>query len=183
MRTRRVLLVLPIACLLLAPAGACRARGDPGVSAPDLETRVVLRNAAGKEAHEFGSGEPITIVVTIRNPSGDARTLTLPTSQTHDCFIYRSGASEPARTGEGGGAAGRAEVWRASRGRMFAQVVSELTLKPGESRSFTTTWNQTDGEGRPVPPGVYRAVGLVPGGDPGCRSDAVPFTIRPPAAP
>ncbi len=163
---RRAGLISLFACILAAPAGSCAAHEEP-VTPPDFETRLVLKNAAGDEARELKSGETITLVVTIRNRAAAPRTLTLPTSQTHDCFVY---------------AAGDKEIWRHSSGRMFAQVITELTLSPGKSRTFTATWNQTDAKGKPAPPGEYEAVGLVPGNAPGCRSDAVRFTIRPPAA-
>jgi intracellular proteinase inhibitor BsuPI len=152
--------------LLATPAGGCAAHEEP-VTKPEFETRVVLRDAAGAEAREFGSGERITFEVTLRNRAAAPRTLPLPTSQTHDCRVY---------------GADHKEVWRLSSGRMFAQVITELTLKPGESRVFSATWDQTDTKGRPVPPGEYQAVGLVPGKVPGLRSDPVVFTIRPPAA-
>lgn len=162
----RVLATFLFACFLAAPAGGCAAHEDP-VSTPDFETRLALKNAVGDEAREFPSGEPITLVVTLRNRAAAPRTLTLPTSQTHDCIVS---------------AAGHKEVWRHSSGRMFAQVITDLTLKPGESRTFTAAWSQTDAKGRPVPPGEYEAVGLVPGGAAGCRSDPVAFTIRPAGA-
>ena len=41
------------------------------------------------------------------------------------------------------------EVWRWSRGRMFAQAVGEVTLSPGEVRAFEATWPDPD-------PGAYR---------------------------
>ena len=164
---RRAPLVSVLACFLAAPAGGCAVH-EESVTKPDYETRLVLKNAAGDEAREFPAGETITFVVTLRNRAAAVRTLTLSTSQTLDCLVY---------------AADHKEVWRHSSGRMFAQVITELTLKPGESRTFTATWNQTDSQGRPVPPGEYEAVGLVPGKAPGCRSDDVKFTIRrPPAA-
>jgi hypothetical protein len=151
-----------LAVLLAAPGCA---RGEEAVTTPDIETRLVLRGAAGKEAKEFRGREPITLVVTIRN-RGDAEcTLTLPTSQTHDCIVHDAGGRE---------------VWRWSAGRMFAQVLTELTLAPGASRTFTSTWDLTDRAGAPLPPGDYRAVGLVPARVPGARSDPVPFAIRPP---
>ncbi len=152
-----------LACILATPAGACAARERP-VPIADFETRLVLKNARGDEAREFRVGEPITFVVTIRNRADAARNLTLPTSQTHDCLV--SGADHR-------------EVWRLSSGRMFAQVITEIALRPSEWRAFTATWNQADAGGRPVPPGEYDGVGLVPGGAPGCCSDAVRFTIRP----
>ena len=162
---RPALLVLLPACFLAAPAAGCAAPGGP-VTTPEFETRLVLKNASGDEAREFRSGETITLVVTIRNRAAAPRTLTLPTSQTHDCIVY---------------AADHKEVWRHSLGRMFAQMITELSLMPGESRSFTATWTQIDARGRPAPSGEYEAVGLVPGKAPGCRSEAVRFTIRPPA--
>ena len=155
-----------LACLLAAPAGSCAAQ-EKHVTKPDFETRIVLKNSAGAEAREFATGAPITLVVTLRNQAAAARKLTLSTSQTHDCIVSD---------------AGHKAVWRFSAGRMFAQVITDLTLEPGESRSFTLTWDQTDAKGKPVPPGDYEAVGLVPGGAPGCRSESSPFTIRPSAS-
>ena len=163
---RRAPLMSLLAFFLMVPAGGCAAR-EESVTKTDFETRLVLKSAAGDEAREFPTGETITFVVTFRNRAATPRTLTLPTSQTLDCLVY---------------AADHKEVWRHSSGRMFAQVITELTLKPGESRTFTATWNQADSKGKPVPPGEYEAVGLVPGNAPGCRSDAVKFTIRPSAA-
>ncbi|HKB07644.1 MAG TPA: BsuPI-related putative proteinase inhibitor [Candidatus Polarisedimenticolia bacterium] len=134
---------------------------------PEFETRIELKNPSGAAAREFPAGAVITFVVTIRNQSDAPRTLTLPTGQTHDVVVTN---------------AGHKEVWRYSRGRMFAQVIVDLTLKPGESRSYTTTWDQTDAQVKALPPGDYEAVGLVPGGSPGCRSESVPFAIRPSAS-
>lgn len=158
-------LVPLLACLIAAPPGGCAACEEPA-AAPDFETRVALRNAAGAVASQFRGGEAITFVVTLRNLTDAPRTLTLPTSQTHDGLVYDGN---------------RKEIWRYSAGRMFAQVITGLTLAPGESRAFTVTWKQIDAQGRPVPPGGYEVVGLVPGSVPGCRSGAVPFTIGPPA--
>ncbi|MGH8707992.1 MAG: BsuPI-related putative proteinase inhibitor [Burkholderiales bacterium] len=137
------------------------------MAASDFETRLVLKNTAGKESVEFRGRESITFAVTIRNRSDAARTLTLPSSQTYDCIVY-SGKDR--------------EVWRWSAGRMFTQAITELSLAPGESRSFTLTWNQTDRKGAPLPAGDYRVVGLVPGRAPGLRSGTVAFTLRPPEA-
>jgi len=165
MLTRAPLISL-FAAFLAAPAGGCAAREEP-VTPPDFETRLVLKNPAGDETREFQAGETITFVVTLTNRASAPRTLTFPSSQTHDCFVY---------------VADHKEVWRHSSGRMFAQVITEVTLKPGESRVFTATWNQTDAKGSPVPPGEYETVGLVNGRAPGCRSEPLRFTIRPAAA-
>ena len=162
----RTHLTVLFATFLAAPAGGCAAHEDP-VTQPDFETRLVLKNSAGDETLEFHAGETITFVVTLTNRASVPRTLTFPTSQTHDCIVS---------------AADHKEVWRHSSGRMFAQVITELTLKPGESRAYTATWNQTDARGKPVPPGEYEAAGLVNGRAQGCRSEPLRFTIRPAAA-
>lgn len=151
--------------LALATSGA--AGGDENVAASDFETRLVLKNTAGKESSELRDRKPITFALTIRNRSNAARTLTLPSSQTHDCIVY---------------SAKKQEVWRWSAGRLFTQAITELSLAPGESRSFTSTWNLTDRKGAPLPAGDYQVVGLVPGRAPGLRSGPVAFTLRPPEA-
>lgn len=155
-----------VASLLGTPAGGCAAQ-EKAVPKPEFETRIELKNPSGVAAREFPAGAAISFVVTIKNQASAARTLTLPTGQTHDVVVMD---------------AGHKEVWRYSRGRMFAQVIVDLTLKPGESRSYTTTWDQTDVKGKALPPGDYEAIGLVPGGAPGCRSESVPFAIRPSAS-
>ena len=152
----RALLVM----LLMTPGCA---RAEETMAAPDFETRLVLKGAAGKEATAFRSRETITFAVTIRNRRDAPQTLTFASSQTHDCFVYK---------GE------NKEVWRWSAGRLFAQVITELTLAPGESRTFTVAWDQTDRQGAPLPPGDYQAVGLVAARVPGARSAPVAFTIR-----
>jgi hypothetical protein len=151
--------------LLFLPG--CAAGG--GTAPPDFETRLALVNAAGKETNVFKRGEPVTLVVTVRNRSAAPRTLTLPTSQTHDCIV---------RAAEDRGAG---EAWRWSRGRMFTQAITELTLAPGEARRFTVTWDQRGVDGSPLPPGEYRVVGLVPGKERGLRSGPVTLTLAPAA--
>jgi hypothetical protein len=148
-----------------APTGGCIAREET-VSTPEFETRLVLRNDLRRETRDFKTGEAVTFVVTLRNRSGEPRSLTLPTSQTHDVVIEGSD---------------HREIWRHSAGRMFAQVLTELRLGPDETRTFTVTWKQVDSAGRPVPAGDYRAIGLVPARLPGCRSRAVPFAVVPEA--
>ena len=138
------------------------------MNAPDFETRLVLRNASGQESTGFAAGETVTFVLTIRNRSGAARTLTQPTTQTHDCAVYREADGKDAA------------VWRWSSGRVFGQALTGLPLAPGESRTFTVSWSAADDEGAPLRPGAYRAEGWVPAGAPGTRSLPIMFTIRPP---
>lgn len=149
---------------VLAAAGCA---GEETVAAPHFETRLVLKDTAGRESSAFQRSDRITLAVIIRNRSNVPRTLTVPSSQTYDCIVY---------------AGDNKEVWRWSAGRMFAQVITELTFAPGESRTFTATWDLTDRTGSPLSPGDYSVVGLVPGRAPGLTSSPVTLTIRRPGA-
>lgn len=48
-------------------------------------------------------------------------------------------------------------VWSWSTGRMFPQLITHLTLNPGQSRTFTVVWKRLDDGGKPVPGGTYTA--------------------------
>lgn len=86
------------------------------------------------------AGETVTMHLKVANPGPQPVTLTFPTSQHFDFSIVGP---------EG-------EMWRWSHGMAFAQVLTSLTLQPGEEREFEVEWNQRTHNGRPVPPGNYR---------------------------
>ncbi|MGH9751117.1 MAG: BsuPI-related putative proteinase inhibitor [Candidatus Polarisedimenticolia bacterium] len=150
-------------CLQLGPGSACAAAGEKPAAPDEFETRLLLKDPDGKEANAFTIGETVTFEVILRNRTAKFRTLTLPSSRTHDIIVSR----------------GEREVWRWSAGRMFAQVLTEVTLPPGASRGYPASWDMADPNGTLLPAGEYRAVGLVPAGVPGSRSGPVSFTIRP----
>jgi len=50
---------------------------------------------------------------------------------------------------------GEVEVYRYSRGKAYATVMTSLTLQPGESRSFEVTWDQCGPDCKQVGPGAY----------------------------
>ena len=129
-----------------------------------FETTMTLQDSAGRATVQFDAGEPITLVMTIRNRSDSPQSVMLPSSQSYDCSVS---------TAEG------REVWRWSKGVMFAQVITELKLSPGESKSYSQIWDQKADDGAVAQPGEYRAIGLIPGGAPGTKSEPVVFTIRP----
>ncbi len=129
------------------PSQGC-ADGETTPRTPEaLEIRVSLHDGDGREVRGFRRVEPVTLVLTVRNRGDRSRSLTLPTSQTHE-FVVSGGAGD--------------EVWRWSAGRMFAQRLTEVTLAAGESRTFSETWDQVCGDGRPAAIGPYRLVGWIP---------------------
>jgi hypothetical protein len=135
------------ALVLFAPSLSCAESGSTPQTSGALEVRVSIQHSDGREARGIRQAEPVRLSVTVRNRSDEPRSLTLPTSQTYDFAVV--------------GEAGR-EVWRWSAGRMFAQMLTEVALAPGESKTFSETWDQLCSDGRPAAAGAYRLVGSVP---------------------
>lgn len=152
--------------LLVAPAlmgQECPDRGADLEAVADFETSLTLRDTEGREVRSFAVGQVVTMVVTIHNRSGERRTLTLPTAQAYDCIVSRPDGTE---------------IWRWSKGRMFAQVVTELSFEPDESKSWSQTWDRARDDGRPAAAGEYVAIGLIPARAPGTTSDPARFTLE-----
>ena len=92
----------------------------------------------------FAAGEPVGLVLEVRNAGTSPRRLTFPTARTHDFTVSDAGGGE---------------IWRWSHGRLFAQMLEEIELAPGEARRFAVAWDQRSAAGAPAPPGRYRVVG------------------------
>jgi hypothetical protein len=104
-------LVTMLACSKTPPGDGPK-DGRANVSAqPDVVSSIQV--GVGRSVVNF--------VLHVTNTSSQPVALEFPTSQRYD-FIVQSGG---------------AEVWRWSAGQMFSQLVSEETLKPGETRDFT----------------------------------------------
>jgi len=145
---------------LRATVGERRGKNRKGIT---FETVVELLNDDGKEAKTFDRGETITLVVKIRNTTDSEQTLTLPSSQDHDCTVSE-------QDGE--------EIWKWSGGRMFAQALTEMTFAPGEEKRFAQRWNQVCSDGTIAAVGRYVVVGSIPARVPGTVSKPVALSIR-----
>ena len=88
-------------------------------------------------------GEPVRISLFKANISAQPIVFTYPTTQRYDFSV----ASQVG------------EVWRWSADKVFVQYVDNVTMVPGETKSYVETWLQVDASGRPVVPGVYRVTG------------------------
>ncbi len=85
-------------------------------------------------------GEQIAIEYAVRNGSNTTTALSFPTAKQFDIWVMQ----------------GSGEVFRASKGKVYAQTPTSIVLKPGETHAFTTVWDQRDMiAGRQVGPGVY----------------------------
>ena len=87
----------------------------------------------------YSRGEPITITIVLRNTSSAPQTLEFSSSQRYDFAIEDT----------------RAPLWRWSAAVMFAQVLGEETIAPGDSLSYSEMFR---GE---LPAGSYRAIGWI----------------------
>jgi hypothetical protein len=143
------------------PAGAGGEASGAGPTA--LEVRLQLLDANGAESEAFRSSEPITLRITLANPGSTPQRLDFSSARTHDAIVRTS--------------SGR-EVWRWSHGRQFAQMLSELTLAPGESRELSLRWDSSQAEGTAPGEGDYVAVGLIPALGAPIQSAPVAFSIR-----
>ncbi len=131
---RRLLLALSLAAALAASTGPASAQSP-----------LVVTVRTDRTAYEPGA--PVTLTVIASNPTNAPVTLNFSTGQIYDAIISA--------------APGGAEVWRWSGGRFFTQALANRTVAPGESLTFTETWNQRTMADTLVAPGVYTVEGVV----------------------
>jgi hypothetical protein len=111
---------------------------------PKITARLRLEDATGASTRVFDLGEPITMVLTIRNGTNENQCWHFPSSCQHQFIVY--------------GARGQ-EV--CNRPRACLWIPTGFCLQPGQSKTFTSTWNQKDNDGRPVGRGSYEAEGCL----------------------
>ena len=159
---RRIFLfALPTAWLLLP---GCSRGADPAENASPLEIAFRILDESGSASQTtFQTGEGITFELALRNVDSRPHLLTLASSKTHD-FAVTSSAGEV--------------VWRSSDGRFYTQMLTEITLAPGETRRFRSTWSQICSNGRKAESGEFRAVGSVATLPPIQGPTPSAFTIR-----
>ncbi len=158
---RWICIVLVLASF--APTSRCQG-AEPAVESKDaVKAKLTLLNAEGKESTSFAVGERITLRLVVTNHGSEPRNLSCSTSRTSDARIR----------------AGDDELWHWSRGRMFAQVITDLELAPGGSRKLDLFWDQTTNDDEPVGAGKYEVDGWVPAVDGEVRAPSVKFSIDP----
>ena len=155
-----------LATLLLACAPllqSCNPRADAASEVPALEIRLTVRNASGAIRRAFGSAEAVTFELAVRNVGDTRETVVLASAKTHDFVVTSSDGRE---------------IWRASRGRFFAQMLTELSFAPGETRRFTSTWDQVRADGTAAVDGEYSVAGFLATALPRAALNRALFAIR-----
>lgn len=84
------------------------------------------------------SGEPVTFVLTVTNVGSEPHEATFRSGLDADFAVFRDGE----------------ECWRWSDGRMFTQALRTERFEPGESVTYTESWE-------PPEPGTYTVVAVL----------------------
>jgi hypothetical protein len=142
---------------LALPAMVCSETSENGI-----ELRVDVVDAEGQDVSTFASGEAIHLGLQLTNHSDNRVSLPFSSSKTYDLIVL--------------GPDGR-EVWRLSQGRMYAQMLSQLDLEPGDSEHFEAACDPTRGGAPALAPGRYQVVGIIPAMGAELRSEPVDFVI------
>lgn len=107
----------------------------------DDSLRVILQI----EKTSYQLGTPILMELIVSNEeSNEPVKLTFYSSQRYDFIIIKEGE----------------EIWRWSKDKLFAMMLEEIVLAPGESLHYTETWDQMDNKGERVLSGRYEIVGV-----------------------
>lgn len=138
----RQLIIVTLLLFVLIAAGCGRQNGankaQKKVSAEKKIAGFKIKLTTPKKV--VSRGDNVTLALEIQNVTKHEIKIIYPTAQGYDFEIKdRSGKT----------------VWTWSRGRLFAQVISERTLTPGEKIDFSAVWPQLNNAGRSVKSGKY----------------------------
>ncbi len=144
---------------LALPGMVCSETGGAGV-----ELRVGVLDAGGQAVDSFASGEPIHLELALTNHGEAPVILPFSSAKTHDLVVLGSDG---------------AEVWRLSKGRMYAQMLSQLELAPGGVERYEAACDPAPTGAPALAPGRYQVVGIIPVMGAELRSEPVHFVVDP----
>jgi hypothetical protein len=97
------------------------------------------------DRENYRPGEPVQLRLEVLNDEGKPVTLPFSSSQRYDFEVLWEGQL----------------IWRWSADRMFAQVLTQETLAPGERRRFEAPWDGRQADGVVARTGEYSARGVL----------------------
>lgn len=157
----------------LTVTDASKRSGTGTTTGPTLSTTLKLKDSSGRVTGNFARGELITFELTVLNRTNSALQLQFPSAGGYnDFYVYKPGTDE-AR-------------WEWLANRLFATVVTDVTIAANGTVVFTDTWDQVKLDGQMLESGDHEAQGVfypVAGQIPGLtnaetRSPRVEFTIN-----
>lgn len=135
-----------------APPVASGSRPDPAATAPPPATgiptvaAVTADNPAVVVSAENVSGG-MKLELLVINKADKLLPFKFNSSKIYD-FVITDTATEK-------------EVWRWSRGTVFAQMTRSDSIRGSARWTYSEVWNRRDNERNPLPPGRYRLVGVL----------------------
>jgi hypothetical protein len=137
--TRRRFVALAASVVMLALL-SCRVEPIGGAAGQETESHQAPHLSLHTDRPTYPAGRPVQFRLTLSNPSSAPLTLHCLDAQRFDVTVFDPSGKQ---------------IWRWSEDQMFAQMVSEETIKPGEARTHTAVFSGA------LPPGEYRASGLI----------------------
>ncbi|MBI4566985.1 MAG: hypothetical protein HY719_01160 [Planctomycetes bacterium] len=116
-----------------------------------VDVKFDLKDAAGASQSVFAAGDKITFELVATNNSTTTASLVFPSSQQFDFSVQTRSCLScglPVLL-----------IWQWSYGKAFTQAFTSVTLAPGQSKTFSAVWDQTDNTRMPVGGGDYSASG------------------------
>jgi len=129
--------------------GSSGNNGGDGGDDPTFVATLQLQDTQGNVTSSFQRQELIQMILTVRNRRETTETIDFSDSRTADFVVVRANTDNV--------------VWQLSKESAApSQTPTTLSFSPGESKTFTTTWNQlaSDG-GDQVRVGNYEARGVL----------------------
>lgn len=147
-----MLIKTAIGILLVALLAGCKPEGTATKGNATEPKRVFngleLILQSDKAIYQFK--EPIVLQLVVTNKGSEPLKLTFRSAQKYDFLVKKD--SE--------------EIWRWSHGRMFAMMLTDFALEPGESATYKEMWKEARLKsgihgGEFVPSGKYKVIGML----------------------
>jgi hypothetical protein len=122
--------------------------GDGGDD-PTFVATLQLQDTTGNVTDSFQRQELIQMILTVRNRRDTTESIDFSDSRTSDFVVVRANTDNI--------------VWQLSKESAApSPTATTLDFAPGETKTFTTTWDQTDSDnGDQVRTGTYEARGVL----------------------
>jgi hypothetical protein len=104
-----------------------------------------MRLTLHTDRESYAPGQPVRIEFEVFNDAAETVRLRFNSSQQFDCEVLWE----------------EQRLWHWAGDRLFAQVLTEETLDPGERRRYEATWNGRLYNGEPAKAGEYIARGVL----------------------
>lgn len=128
--------------------GSSNNSGDGGDD-PTFVATLQLQDLQGNVTDTFSRGESVQMILTVRNRRDTTQTVDFTDTRTSDFVVVRENSTSI--------------LWQLSKESAApSPTPGTLEFAPGESMTFTTTWNQTDSSSdSQVRTGTYEARGVL----------------------